>query len=394
MRRLTPASCWHRPNSLEDEFLVLKSLASIPGIPTALGYRRIGEWEVLSMDALPPLPGNDPTFGPGQETFTDFLTVARTVLAINKRGCSHGDLHRENIGRNIENGMSVFDFDQAQRAHPLRCMLRDFLGFTADRAGAKVSLFDRARTVPGLGLLPRAIGAVRRALLGAVFAVTGKSANSNQASALTARAALRNDASLETLARAWAIAARSNASAPGVDIAYYSVDVSGMNFPGERPWLHRWHQVRKGVDFSGKRFLELGCNMGLLSIHAKLSGAESCLALDRDADILQAARLAAQAFGAVVEFNQADLNAMDQLEAQLGEPGARFDIVSALSVMYWVKDKARMWRFLSRFSELLYEGHESESEAVQLLRNAGFTNVKRLGTTERNRPVFLACHNS
>jgi 2-polyprenyl-3-methyl-5-hydroxy-6-metoxy-1,4-benzoquinol methylase len=397
MRRWTPASSWHRPNSLENEFLLLRHLASIPGVPEARSYQRFGEWEVLAMGALPPLPGNDPTFGPGRETVSDFLDVVRTTLAINRRGCSHGDLHRDNVGHNIENGMSVFDFDQAQRAHPLRCMARDFLGLTADRARAKFSLFDRAVNVPVLGIVPRVFKAARRRALALMLSRNGERAHSLTAAALAERAAMRNDAALETLARAWDVAARSNASAPGVNIAYYSLDISGMNFPGERPWLHRWHLIRNGVDFRGKRFLELGCNMGLLSIHAKLGGAARCVALDRDSEILQGAKLAADGFGAEVEFRQADLNAMEELEArfegkapQTSGGSESFDIVSALSVMYWVKDKARLWSFLARFRELLYEGHESESEAIRLLQRAGFTQVTRLGTTERNRPVFLA----
>jgi hypothetical protein len=73
---------------------------------------------------------------------------------------------------------------------------------------------------------------------------------------------------LVSLAQAWEIAARSQASFPGLQLAYYSLDVAGINFPGERPWVQRWNSLRANVNFKGKRFLELGCNLGLLSIHA------------------------------------------------------------------------------------------------------------------------------
>jgi len=197
---------------------------------------------------------------------------------------------------------------------------------------------------------------------------------------------LQGDSALETLAEAWSIASRSDASAPGADIAYYSIDIAGINFPGERPWILRWERIRKSVDFKGKRLLELGCNMGLLSIHAKLSGAESCLGIDVDKDVLHAAGLAARAFGTDVDYRQYNLADSFPWEGEL----SGFDIVSALSVLHWIEDKQRVWSFISKHKELLYEGHESDAEAEGNLQKAGFTHIVRLGTTERNRQMFYA----
>jgi len=199
---------------------------------------------------------------------------------------------------------------------------------------------------------------------------------------------LAADPALETLAEAWRIALRSKASAPDVDIAYYSIDISGINFPGERPWIIRWERIRRSLDFKGKRLLELGCNMGLLSIHAKLSGAAACLGIDIDKEILRAAELASRAFGTDVVYRQLDLADSFPWEEEL----SGFDVVSALSVLHWVKDKKRVWSFIAQHKEVLYEGHESEHEAEVELRQAGFTHIVRLGTTERNRQMFYASH--
>jgi hypothetical protein len=351
-------------------------------------YLRIQDWEVIEMDPLPRLSGHDPTFGPPREPLRDFLAVAGITRMINAHGCSHGDLHVRNAGRNVENGLSVFDFDQALSAHPLRCMLRDFLGLAGNGARCQVSLFDRACDVQGIGIIPRALKKLKRGAVAALSALHEllRPTPVKPVSTLTARVALQHDPALDSLAKAWELAARSNASAPGVNVAYYSLDVEGINFPGERPWLQRWDCIKKTVEFRGKRFLELGCNMGLLAIHARLAGAQLCVAADVDSDVLEAAKLAARGFGADVEFRQLDLNEIDKWGPGLEQ----FDIVSAMSVMHWVQNKERVWSFLALFPELLYEGHESEAEAEEALQKAGFKQIVRLGPTERNRPMFLA----
>jgi SAM-dependent methyltransferase len=188
------------------------------------------------------------------------------------------------------------------------------------------------------------------------------------------------------LAEAWRIASCSKASAPDADIAYYSMDIAGVNFPGERPWILRWERIQKSLDFNGKRLLELGCNMGLLSIHAKLYGATACLGIDVDKEILEAAALASRAFEVEVAHRLLDLDAPFPWEGEL----TGFDIVSALSVLHWVKDKKRAWAFIAQHNEVLYEGHESEQEAESNLRQAGFMHIVRLGATERNRQMFYA----
>ncbi|MGH8017239.1 MAG: hypothetical protein ACREIA_02965, partial [Opitutaceae bacterium] len=58
IRKLTPASVHGRPNSLEDEYLLLKHLeerARPPLIvPRALSFRYEGEWECLEMEKVDP----------------------------------------------------------------------------------------------------------------------------------------------------------------------------------------------------------------------------------------------------------------------------------------------------------------------------------------------------
>ncbi|MBX3303320.1 MAG: methyltransferase domain-containing protein [Nitrospira sp.] len=388
IRRLTPASIRGRNNCLEDEYLVLKHLSSVTGVPKVRSYKRIGQWEQLEMELLPELYGYDPTFGRPQETCKDFWDVARVTLRMNRLGCSHGDLHWCNVGKNIRGGVSVFDFDQACMEHPLRCVLRDMFGFGTCEKRSKVSLWDRLQGVRIIGLLLRAMVKLSRQLVNFILRTGSSSLQQNQRLkvALTQRVRLQADPGLELLAEAWNIASLAKASSPGVDIAYYSIDISGVNFPGERPWLLRWERIRKNIDFKGKRLLELGCNMGLLSIHAKLSGASACLGIDVDREILEAANLASRAFGTEVIYRQFDLADSSPWEEELNG----FDVISALSVLHWIENKERVWSFIGKHKEMLYEGHESEQEAESNLRRAGFTKIVRLGLTERNRQMFYA----
>lgn len=130
----------------------------------------------------------------------------------------------------------------------------------------------------------------------------------------------------------------------------------------------------------------MGCNLGLLAIHAKLSGASECLGIDVDDSIVQAASMAAHAFEVEVGFRQLNLDDPMQWEDEL----SGFDVVSALSVMHWIKDKDRVWAFLGKHKEVIYEGHESEFEAEKNLRKVGFTNISSIGQSDRNRRIFHA----
>lgn len=387
IRRFTPASIRGRLNSLEDECLLLNTMKPIPGIPKPIRYKRLGPWEMLQMTAIPSLPIYDPTFGRPRESLKDFLEVVKFAWSINKLGCSHGDFNFQNMGRNTEGSLSVFDFDQATIANPVQCWLRDFLGIGNLARHTDLSLFWRARNVQIIWPLIRALGLIRTAMVVVIRkyqSIRGLPALVE--SSLKARVALLEDESLNILADAWDIAARSNASSPGKPLAYYSIDINGVNFPGERPWLLRWHSIRNKIDFKNKKFLELGCNLGLLATHAKLSGASVCLGLDIDQDIVEAASLAARAFDADVQFRQLNLDSTTEWEAQL----EGYDIVSALSVMYWVKNRERVWTFLGKHKEVIYEGHESDEEAEQNLRKIGFTKISCIAQSERGRRVFHA----
>ena len=61
----------------------------------------------------------------------------------------------------------------------------------------------------------------------------------------------------------------------------------------------------------------------------------------------------------------------------------------ALSVLHWVQDQGRLLAFLGRFDEVVFEGHDSSRIERARLREAGFTEIDLVDTSERGRPILL-----
>ena len=67
-----------------------------------------------------------------------------------------------------------------------------------------------------------------------------------------------------------------------------------------------------------------------------------------------------------------------------------FDLCTCLSVMNWVRDKNNLIDLLSRQKVVLYEGHEEDGIETGRLKSAGFSEIKKVAVSERNRGIFWA----
>ncbi len=379
IRKLTKASFEGRVNSLESEYILLSNLSGLfPEIPEVFSYRMIDEFEVLCLSQLPAIPTLDPTFSGPRERLRDYLKIVRLVWRLNLKGFSHGDLTHGNIGLNERGGLSCFDFDQAVSGHPLNCILRDFLGIPMGGHGCKISLLKRLKNVVWFIGLTRIYTVVKDLMFGQRAFCDWDTLN--------LRCILSQDPLCTALYSGWKQAAESNANSPGMGKAYYSLDYRGIHFPGERPWAFRWEMIDGRVSFKGKRFLELGCNMSLLSIQAALGGAVKCTGVDINQTVLNAASSLAEAFSVKVDYHAIDFDSVDPWEEKL----KGHDCVSALSVLHWVKDKERFLNFLAGFNEVLFEGHDDWEVEVRNFKRMGFERVEVLGRTERNRSLLYA----
>ena len=189
------------------------------------------------------------------------------------------------------------------------------------------------------------------------------------------------------LLRAWDKAQLSRANAPGVPAAYYSFVYDGVHFPGRRAWEQRWSYLEMAASYEGKRVLELGCNMGLLSTYSiRAGGAVAAMGVDADGGILEAARLVARALGVTPMFAQINVDSARDWESQLLD--FRADLVFALSVLKWVRDKTRFLAFLGKFPELVFEGHDDLDVEIARLKSVGFEHIRLICLSERQRPVI------
>jgi SAM-dependent methyltransferase len=189
---------------------------------------------------------------------------------------------------------------------------------------------------------------------------------------------------LQLAYRAWQIAGPAEVD----QRCYYSLDFEGFHLPGERPWERRWAQLRQATAWRGSRVLELGCNLGLLGIFALRAGAEDALGVDFIAPLLEANRLVQQAYGVSYRTVQLDFDDARPWEEELS--AFQPTLVTALSVLEWVKDKERFLDFLGRFDAVLFEGHDNAAVERQRLGRVGFTDIVLLARSEHNRPILLA----
>jgi 2-polyprenyl-3-methyl-5-hydroxy-6-metoxy-1,4-benzoquinol methylase/predicted Ser/Thr protein kinase len=364
-----------RALSLEGEYELLRSCRGLDGVPSVLELHRLAEADMLVMhrvDGKPLAHSNPGILG----RLIVYARLVRIVHSLARRGISHNDIHAGHVLVGPDLRVHLIDFDQATRAPYWTCVLRGLFG-----RRSRGATFGSVLTMLGEGINRQ----VRSAVARVVARMKARMARDG-----TSLPVLPENASpeLTKMWKAWRIAQFSAASAPGRRTAYYSVDFEGMHLPGEREWQPRWDLLRQVTDFHGKRVLELGCNMGLLSTYLqRYGGARATLGIDIEKDILEAASLVAAAHGVAPNFARIDLDSSSPWESQLAafEP----DVVFALNVINWVEDKPRLLRFLAQHPVVVIEGHEPFEIERERLAFAGFSSISHIATSERGRPVIV-----
>lgn len=366
-----------RRRDLRGELEALRRCEGIPGIPRALSFTDRGLVRVLTLERLRGVPLSQAEIG-GLALLRVLCRLCCVVWRMAARGVSHNDLRPENILVSPAGEVSLIDFDQASTGGFARCLARGLLGLASGDDGVSNGIPAILRELLQARLSPRLIRFLRGRRNRRVLHVA------RRIPALPETAGRE----LQQLHAAWHIAARSNASSPGRDIPYYDMTFEGFCLPGERSWSERWGYLRHVTPYRDKRILELGCNLGLLSIFLlKDQGARAALAVDGDPEILDAGRLAARAFDVEPHFACVNFDRDPGWESELA--AFRPDVVFALSVIEWLDDEARFLAFLGRFDEVVFEGHHSSAFETRRLRATGFGDVQLVDTSERGRPVLL-----
>lgn len=169
---------------------------------------------------------------------------------------------------------------------------------------------------------------------------------------------------------------------------YYSLDIQGVHFEGERNWSLRWNLFKDILNFENKKILELGCNTALSSTYLlKYRQALACTGVDLPDDqltfkgiprLMEAANLLHHAFRVKVKMLQLNLDE-DEYERTLGYD---YDVVICMSLLNWVHDKERLLDYLSKFTHVIFEGHEADEIEIARFQQIGFSNYRILGKTQ------------
>jgi len=341
-----------KPLTLAEECNILKRLEGVHGVPQSASYTEYTNFAVLSYDRIEGEPIADYLAKNGFERkawFRCLSELSSLLDSIHKKGVIHRDLRPDNVLVGQDGTIALIDFDQAvASAHDTR---------QVDIHGAQRGIVPPCIPLPQfidmLGLSNEYYGVVKQ------------------------------------LERAWRVASRSDASSPGRNIAYYRWLFGHTELPGERDWFSRWdliYSALRGV-LPGARVLDLGCNLGLVATHCMLCGAKQVTGVDVYDDILDAARMVANAAGVEVDFIKGDLNSPDFVDWLLKQ---EYDVVLALSVAHWIENRDQAARILNSAPTLLFEGHAPASEEAVHLRGLGFAKVEPVGYSERLRAMYRA----
>lgn len=365
-----------RANDTTAEFNILRKCAGVRGIPVAVELKRAPAYTALVLEKIDAIPASELGVRPLKKIVISIKLIP-LVIKLAARRVNHNDINLENVLVTSRNRIGLIDFDQATEASPIAALRAMLVGQPIGGQTPHGCVY---------GLVKHAFFDLRRAAMQVLPApLRRKVMEFREKRDPLPRVPAHSAAAL--VREAWEIGQNSNASSPGLRKAYYLYKYGGFSFPGERPWKFRWDTLRKITPLGGRRILELGCNMALLSIHALAEeNAEAALAVDADPDILRAASLIASAHGVKPSLARVDFDSSEDWEAELKR--FRPDVVFALNVLNWVRQKDRFLRFLGNFSTIVFEGHDSFEVECRRLREVGFSDIRLVGYSERNRPLM------
>lgn len=365
-----------RQNTLKQEYELLKDCNGIGGVPNAFYYFDDNNYELLFISFLPGV-----SLSSLKVSIVNLgkilIKLSRILYHLSVHKISHNDIVPENILITDNFQVSLIDFDQATKSNFTAAFLRQFTGINIGESKVNYSLITVVKDY------------IKKKFPKAAFQINKFMGKKFPEIEPLPELKKDDDPKLKDLLKAWKLAQKSNASSPGVPIAYYGLEYSGVYFPGERPWIKRWNELKDISDYPGKTVLELGCNMGLLSTfllkHAK---ARKCIGIDYDKEILETAKIISKVFEANLELRQVNFDSTTNWEDEL--LSFKADIVFALNVLNWVKDKERFLRFLSKFNEVIFEGHDLPENEKNRFKQFGFTSIEEIGYSERER-IILRC---
>jgi serine/threonine protein kinase len=371
-----------RKQSLLGEYQILRCVDGVRGVPQnpvlvskegfgCLHYEYVNA-NMLSMHTL------QSNAGP------ILAQVAQILTDLSRRGVVHNDLTLRNLLIDKAGQVTLTDFDQSRQVRPEKAFFINFAATAHPMTPPFGTFKSLVKEMAGDFVLRPIKSVYRRAY---------QLLKHQRARARLPQLDTAAPHRLKSLYDAWILALDSDANSPGRPVAYYELCEHGHMFPGERPWKERWETIRSVTDFSGKRVLELGCNLSLLSCFLlRERRARAALCVDADAKILAAAHLVADAYSVSPAYLQVNFDGPEDWESELLSFEA--DVIFALSVLNWIEDKPRFLDFLAKFDEVIFEGHDPFEVERERFAERGFTEIELVAVSERDRPVLRCARGS
>ena len=197
-----------RVNDIEAEYIILKEIGDIPGIPSAIAHYRTGEFQVLVIERLP-----GKLLANLQISWLRLLSVLAKlsiiIFRLARRGISHNDILPTNVLIASDGSVSLIDFDQATHSGFWVALMGQFTGINGGINKIHGSLFGILKLHVMKKVSPRTERFLRILLR----------KDHRQVQPLPA---LPENASfqLKALLEAWKFAQVSDASSPGAVLAY------------------------------------------------------------------------------------------------------------------------------------------------------------------------------
>jgi predicted Ser/Thr protein kinase len=388
-----------RYNSLKKESEILVHLSEIAGTPKNVEYGSQENFEYIKYDYIKAKPINKLANNAENSMRNIEFLIIRLLLAISFKGVAHRDIKPEKILIDEERKVYLIDFDQAAMTSIVSALRQNIFGTIGAKPAVHGSWYTlrkkiKKRRKTHIKRIKMSLNNTIKRYLPyralSYYRIAKSNFGKRKKNRVVMPPTLHDDCSqeLQYFRRAWLLAMNSSASSPNEAIAYYSINFQGYHFPGERPWLERWKYLSIATDYKGKKILELGCNLSLLSCYLLAeSNALEVLSVDTDAEILAAAQLISAAYGVSPYYCRVNFDSTQQWEQRLSifQP----DIVFCLNVLNWVINKDRFKKFLFNFNEIVFEGHDDYQVEKRMFSDNGY-DAKIVSTSERGRTVWHA----
>jgi hypothetical protein len=166
---------------------------------------------------------------------------------------------------------------------------------------------------------------------------------------------------------------------------YYSVNINGKYFEGERAWDLRWREFKEETNWNGLKILDLGTCMGMVPAYLfKYCNLHSATAVDFNSHHIAATDLVRRAFRIPEERMRIINIDLDNSNYEV-ILGYEYDVIFCLSFLRWIKDKDRFLKYLSKFKDIILEAHDLDGDVVTTFKDIGFTQHKLLGESRIGR---------